>query len=45
MVDVDCSDDVERGDQLGLDVPGEVSAVEETKIAQLEESGHAVGVV
>ena len=45
LVYVDRTDHVEGRDQFGFHVPSKVAAGDEAKIAQFEESGHAVGVV
>ena len=45
LIDIDGTDKVVGSDELGLEIPGEVAAVEETEVAVLEHEGGAVGVV
>ena len=45
LIDIDGADEVVGGDEFGLEVPGEVAAVEEAEVAELEDEGGAVGVV
>ena len=45
LVDVHRADEVDRADELQLDVPSQVAAVEEAEVAEAEELDDAVGVV
>ena len=45
LVEIDRADQVDRTDELFLDIPGQVAGVEELKLAEREQNRQAAGVV